>query len=274
MVTAIVRKRAAGAAACVRFLPMGCHVVRAFACACVVLLTLQGCVTPTTSAGAAVVEIVPLANGVWLHRSYYTYPGGTRFPSNGLIVRDGETLTLLDSAWGELATVALLAAIDEQMALPVARAIITHAHGDRIAGADVLEARGITVSAHPLTRRFAIASGLPVPDHALEQLQLPGSSMSFGRIEIFYPGAAHTADNLVAWIGDERVLFGGCALRAAAATSAGNVVDAEPASWLEAIAQMQARYGTAAVVVPGHGDAGGVELLSHTARLVAAAIAD
>ena len=45
------------------------------------------------------VTITALDEGVWLHTSYYTYPSGTRFPSNGLIVKEGNSLTLIDTAW-------------------------------------------------------------------------------------------------------------------------------------------------------------------------------
>ena len=37
---------------------------------------------------AADVELRAISPGVWIHTSYYTYPSGTRFPSNGLVVRE------------------------------------------------------------------------------------------------------------------------------------------------------------------------------------------
>lgn len=220
--------------------------------------------------GAAAIELHALADGVWQHTSHYTYPGGSRFPSNGLIVREGDALTLVDTAWGELATVELLNAVAEQLELPVTRAIITHYHGDRLAGADLLETRGIEVLALPETRRLAAQHGLPIPDTALEGLAEAGSMIRMGELEVFYPGPAHTTDNLVVWLPGAGVLFGGCMVRAASATSAGNTAHGDVVAWHAALVDLAARYAQAAIVVPGHGETGGLELLEHTAGLLLA----
>lgn len=226
------------------------------------------------AAGAATVrspadvEIREVRSGVWVHTSYYTYPGGTRFPANGLIVREGNGLLLVDTAWGEVLTLTLLNQIEAEIHLPVRRAVVSHVHGDRIAGADVLEARGIEVYALPLTQQRAIGEGMPVPDHTLAGLDRPGTSVQFGSVELFYPGPGHAPDNLLVWVPSQRVLFGGCAVRAAASDSLGGVADADMTAWPEAIRQARDRYAKAEVVVPGHGEAGGAELLDHTLALL------
>lgn len=230
------------------------------------LLLLAGCQTP-----GAEIKITRLDEGVWLHTSYYTYPGGTRFPSNGLVVRTGDSLLLVDTAWGELNTVRLLDAIDAQLRLPVSHAVITHGHGDRIGGADVLEAHGITVYAHPITRRLALEYGMPVPDEILPGLSEPGSTAELQGIEILYPGPGHAIDNLVIWLPEQRILFGGCAVRALAASSAGNLAHADLANWSKIIDDLATRYEDAITVVPGHGKVGDQQLLAHTVRLIEAA---
>ncbi|WP_340678236.1 hypothetical protein [Paraglaciecola sp.] len=58
------------------------------------------------------IQITKLDDGVWLHTSFYIYPNGIKFPSNGLIIKEGQNLTLIDTAWGELQTVKLLNAIE------------------------------------------------------------------------------------------------------------------------------------------------------------------
>lgn len=214
------------------------------------------------------VEIRELRSGVWIHTSYYTYPGGVRYPANGLIVREGDGLLLIDTAWGELLTLTLLDQIEASIKLPVRRAIVSHAHGDRIAGADALEARGIPVYALPLTQRRAVGEGMPVPDHSLAGLDTPGASLQFGSVELFYPGPGHAPDNLMVWLPSQRVLFGGCAVRAAAADSLGGIADANMTAWPEAIRLARARYTRAKVVIPGHGEVGGPELLDHTLALL------
>jgi metallo-beta-lactamase class B VIM len=212
-------------------------------------------------------EIREVRPGVWVHTSYYTYPDGTRFPANGLIVREGDGLLLIDTAWGELLTVALLDRIKGEIGLPVRRAVVTHSHYDRVAGTDVLEAHGITVYAHPLTQRRTQGQGMPVAADTLAGLSRPGLSVRLGAVEVFYPGPGHAPDNLMVWVPNQRVLFGGCAVREAASASLGGVADADFAAWPDAIRRARARYAEAEVVVPGHGDVGGAGLLDHTLEL-------
>lgn len=241
----------------------------------VTAISVSSAAVQTTNAAAdaptigipADVEIREVRSGVWVHTSYYTYPGGTRYPANGLIVREGNGLLLIDTAWGELLTRTLLNQIEAKIKLPVRRAVVSHAHGDRIAGADVLEARGIEVYALPLTQQRAVGEGMPVPDHTLAGLDTLGASVQFGPVELFYPGPGHAPDNLMVWVPSQRVLFGGCAVRAAASDSLGGIADANMTAWPEAIRQARARYAKAKVVIPGHGEVGGPELLDHTLAL-------
>jgi metallo-beta-lactamase class B VIM len=214
------------------------------------------------------VELRELVPGVWMHTSYALYPGGVRVPSNGLVIRDGASLLLVDTAWGELLTAALLARVERDLQLPLRRALLTHAHGDRLAGADLLRARGIEVLATPLTRRIALESGLPLPSDTLAGLRIAGSAISLGTVEIFFPGAGHAPDNLMVWIPSARTLYGACAVRAKAASALGNVAHADLARWRVAIERAIAQYPTAAVVVPGHGAPGDVGLLRHTLSLL------
>lgn len=239
-------------------------------------VSLFGCTSPEHSPvrtlpaaaapQAADLQVSELRPGVWLHVSWQTFPDGTRVPSNGLIVRDGDHLLLVDTAWGEALTARLLDWIDANLRLPVTRAVVTHSHHDRIGGSAALLSRGIRISTHPLTRQLASEQGLPIPE-ALAELAEAGSTARVGPAELFYPGPGHTRDNLMVWLPESRVLFGGCAVRAASAKGLGNVAHADTAAWPSSIQRALERYGSAEVVVPGHGDAGGPELLRHTLSL-------
>jgi len=145
--------------------------------------------------------------------------------------------------------------------------VITHFHYDRLAGADVLEADGVEVLAHPLTQRLAISLGTPVPDSTLTALREPGSAVRVGPVEVFYPGPGHAEDNMMVWVPNQRVLFGGCAIRATEASTLGNTMSANVAAWPGAIRRAQARYREVEVVVPGHGAIGGADLLTPTLSL-------
>ncbi len=216
------------------------------------------------------VHIQQLAPGVWLHVSAAEIAPGLVFGSNGLIVRDGDGLILVDPGWGTENTEALLQAIDAQIGLPVRRALSTHFHDDRVHGVELLAARGVEVFATPHTRRLAEAEGNEVPPLALSGLDEPGSVLPWGPVEVMYPGAGHAPDNLVVHVPEAGVLFGGCAVHEASRTSAGNVADADLQAWPESLRRIQARYPEAEVVVPGHGAVGGPELLDSSIRIVEA----
>lgn len=215
------------------------------------------------------VRIFQIDDGIWSHISTQNF-GEVVYPSNGLIVRDGDELLLIDSAWGADSTAALLVAIEKQIGLPVTRAISTHFHDDRVGGVQVLRKAGVETYASDLTRRLAKAEGSEVPAHSLGEFSSSGDVVHFGPVEVFYPGAAHSPDNLVVYVPSARVLFGGCAIHEASRTTAGNVADADLMEWPVSIERIKQRYSEVEVIVPGHGLPGGLELLQHTANIVEA----
>jgi metallo-beta-lactamase class B VIM len=208
-----------------------------------------------------------LKPGVWIHTSRYVFPDGSVIPANGLVVREGSSLVLIDTAWGEMLTAELLDEIQREIKLPVRRAIVTHSHADRLAGADLLRQRGIPVYAHPLTMRRAAAVAISMPTDSLTGLRRPGDAVFVGSVEVFYPGPAHSPDNVMVWVPSSRVLFGGCAVKALD-WNLGNLADADVRRWPDALHRVMARYPKAEVVVPGHGDVGGTDLIGHTLDLL------
>ena len=238
----------------------------------VLVLLLAGCSASGSAPDAGVPASVPPVSlaevrpGVWVHTSWQRLAPDVVFPANGLVLADGDGLLLVDSAWGEDNTVALLDSIDAQIGRPVRRAVVTHFHDDRVSGADVLRARGVDVYATPLTRRLARAEGNAVPEHALDGLAEPGAVVRFGSADVLYPGAGHTADNLV--VHARGVVFGGCSIHEASRTTAGNTADADLAEWPASLRRVRAAFPDADLVVPGHGSVGRAALIEHSIRLV------
>jgi len=211
-----------------------------------------------------------LRPGVWLHRSWSGDPAGERTESNGLVVREDGGVVIVDTAWGNEPTAALLDWIARELKEPVLRVVVTHSHDDRMGGARVVRERAIPLLASPRTVEIAAArSSEPLP-MALAGLD-EGKAVPVGTLEVFHPGPAHAPDNVVVWLPEQRVLFGGCAVKSAEATSLGFTGDANLARWPEAIRRVKQRYPEAAVVVPGHGDPGGPALLDRTTGLLGAA---
>jgi metallo-beta-lactamase class B VIM len=211
-------------------------------------------------------EIRELQPGIWEHTSWYTFPNGIRYPSNGLIVAEDDSVLLIDTAWGVTPTEDLLDWIETELGLPVSAVIATHSHDDRMGGAPILAERGIPLFAHPLSVPLAISKGWPEP-RSIGSLE-PGDAVEFGAVEVFYPGAAHTVDNIMVWLPERRLLVGGCAVKSADATTMGNVTDADLDEWPRSMRRTAEHYPDARLILPGHGDIGGPELLTHTTQLL------
>lgn len=211
-------------------------------------------------------QVYPLADHIWVHRSWASVEG-QRYPANGLIIQHHDKLVLIDTAWGNDATEQLLDWVQSTFGRQPDLAILTHAHADRIAGLPALATNGIPAHVHPETRTLA-KKKYPqeqLPEAITELQRTPSSHLEF--LDVFYPGPAHSPDNIVVWYDDMKLLFGGCAVKSAAATDIHYVEGSDPEQWGTAIRKIQQRFPDARVVVPGHGPVGGEQLLHHTLEL-------
>lgn len=219
------------------------------------------------------VTLSPIADGVWVHTTHYRIPNQPLIASNGLAVVDGQSVTLVDGAWGELATIALIDAVEAETGLEVTRMVVTHHHADRTQGVDAAEREGIEIFTHPDTPGLAARAGWPVPDTSVAGLAEPGSRGRVGRIEIAYPGPGHAPDNIVAYLPDESILYAGCAVRGAGVGTLGNVEDANLSQWRESLQWLKVTYPDTQTVVPGHGKGSGLSLIDGTVALIDAELA-
>lgn len=212
------------------------------------------------------VQVRQIAPGLWVHTTWHTFPGATEpYPANGMLLETADGSVLVDTGWNEAQTETLLAWASVQ-GHPVRRAYLTHAHEDRLGGIPALRRAGVPVHGLALTAELARAAGEPVPD-VLDGLDR--HAVRADGVELFYPGAGHTRDNVVAWFPRQRVIFGGCLVKADTATTVGNVADADVASWPRAVALVRQAYPGVRTVVPGHGAVGGPGALTATEQLIA-----
>ena len=210
------------------------------------------------------VYVQRLAPNVWRHVSFKLLPGLGPVPANGVVVATGDGALVIDTAWNSEQGAVILDWAEKEIG-PVRAVIVTHAHDDRLGGLEESSQRGIPSFALAETSRLAAEAGWPP---IREPIDSGYSLASFGvRGEVYFPGAGHTVDNATVWLEDQRLLVGSCLVRSANATSLGNIEQADLESWPEAIARLQERYPEVLIVVPGHGDPGGPELLSRTREL-------
>lgn len=220
---------------------------------------------PETVQLAPDLEVSRLSETVWMHTTWKEVPEWGRVQSNGLIFVTGNQALLIDTAWGDAPTDSLLAWVRSALGVSIDRAVVTHAHDDRIGGIRVLKNAGITTFANTMTARLATEAGLPQPDSLFtDRIELRIGDLP---VEVYYPGAGHTPDNVVVWLPSEKLLFGGCLVKEKGSSSLGNLSDAVVTDWPDTMRRLIARYGDAEVVVTSHGPVGDKSLLTHTLAL-------
>lgn len=210
--------------------------------------------------------VIRLADGVYAVLGD-TGRGSEGRPNAGLVVTPNGVV-VIDALATPAEGRALLRTIRTITPRPIRWLILTHHHPDHTFGAVVLVRAGATVIAHPdrhmqasmegddamvsdwtgamglrEMQGFAFADTPDVPVTGDTTFHLGGRA-----IEVYHPGAAHTAGDLVIWLPRERVMFAGDLLVEDGVTM---VVDGSSSALLAALDRI-GRLDPA-VVVPGHG---------------------
>jgi metallo-beta-lactamase class B len=214
------------------------------------------------------VEILPLAPGVWQHITYQKMEKWGMVPANGLVVVDDGHAALIDTPWTPEQTALLLDWVERELKAKAEIAIVGHSHVDCLGGLHEVHRRGMRSIGLERTRELALKAGVEAPKETF----VGSTRLAVGglELELFHPGAGHTVDNIVTWIPGKKVLFGGCFVKPVDARSLGNIEESDLAAWPASLANLKKRFSDAKIIVPGHGDAGGWELVENTLRLLSA----
>ncbi|MCU0457885.1 MAG: subclass B1 metallo-beta-lactamase [Bacteroidales bacterium] len=210
-------------------------------------------------------ELIRISENALIHVSYTVLPGYGRVPANGLVYTDRHKAYLFDTPWNDSLTELLVSFLEDEMGLRIEGFVPNHWHEDCMGGLGYLKSRKVNSYSGRLTREIAMAKNLPVPDHAF----IDSLTLNHGRREIicYFPGAAHSMDNIVVWIPSERILFPGCICKSADSRDLGNTADGDTDAYASTVEWIIRKFPGAETVIPGHGSHGGPELLNHTLDL-------
>ena len=226
-----------------------------------------------------------IAEGIYVH----TYDN-----SNGIIVVNNGEAIIISTPPSDNATLKLINWTNENLKAKIIGYVIDMWHPDGMEGLDVVQKLGIKSYSSELTRTIAKEKELPVPDIGFDsKLEL---KVGNEKLICRYFGPAHTSDGIIVWIPKEKILFGGNGIRNYNGW-VGNIADAnldewsktiEPMfgfkmgtfgeswkvsfnsnlnEWSKTIEKVKEEYGSAKIVIPGHGKYGGPELLDYTINL-------
>jgi len=213
------------------------------------------------------IELIKISGDAYIHVSYTNLPQYGRIGANGLLLTDKNEAFLFDSPWTDTQTRQLLTWLNDSLRVAITGFVPNHWHGDCMGGLGYLKKQHIPSYANQTTIDIARKEGLPVPENGFkDSLELHLSSKL---IKCYYLGAAHSIDNIVVWIPSEKILFAGCMVKSMDSKNLGNTADGDLKAYPVTIGRLMEKFQDAKMVIPGHGQAGGFELIRHTLELSA-----
>lgn len=211
-------------------------------------------------------KLIKLADNIYQHISYKNVGSYGMVGASGLVVLDGDNAHIIDTPWTVRDTKRLVAWI-ESKDLTLKSAVVTHFHEDASGGLSFLNSLKIKTYATTLTNQLLNAKQREKSSHEINNNEFEILS---NKIEIFYPGAGHSQDNIVVWLTEEKILFGGCFVKSINSKGLGYIGNASVKDWPISIENVINKYPNVERVVPGHGKIGDISLLRHTAQLALA----
>lgn len=210
-------------------------------------------------------QLVKLTGNTMQYIATTNLPNYGRVAANGLVLVGNKKALLVNTPWNNDQTKLLYAYLAKQ-GIEVEHAVVTHWHADCLGGLGYLQQKFILSTSGERTYETSRQKNLPLAFIRFKD------TLTFNfqgiPVECFYPGPGHTADNIVVNLPSEKILFGGCLIKDAAAKGLGNLADADVKSWPASLANTKKHFPNAAIVVPGHGKSGNTTLIDHTLQLL------
>jgi metallo-beta-lactamase class B len=206
-------------------------------------------------------RIEKITENTYLHVSYIMYQG-SKVDCNGLVYIKNQEAIIADTPNDSLASEELIHWLEKDLNVKVKAVVGTHFHSDCLGGLGAFKRNGIPSYVSTQTQKLSVAEGMNQADYTFENQK----SFLKGAIAFRYFGAGHTADNIVAYVPSEKLLFGGCLIKTLNA-SKGYLGDANLASWPNTVQKIKKEYPDLKHVIPGHGAIGGRDLFDYTIEL-------
>lgn len=230
-------------------------------------LIFTGC-SPTESTNikykSSSLIITALTPTVYVHTTYLEIPNYGKFACNGMIFQNGDEAIIFDTPSSDTVSLELIEWVESELNSKVKAVVINHFHNDCMGGLKAFHDHDIASYANNSTLKLVQQKG-----GAQIQNGFDGSLIiNLGNKKVVneFLGEAHSKDNIVSYVMDEKVLFGGCMVKSVGAKK-GNLEDANTTEWPKTVANIKAKYDDLQWVIPGHGDPGGTELLDYTIEL-------
>lgn len=214
--------------------------------------------------------------------------------SNSLILKASDNeIVLIDTPYNVKATSLMMNWINNNLKPNKITAINTGFHIDNLGGNQLLRELNIDIYGADRTCTLVDERGQQTQQQLIswltpeqEQIKRVFESMTFVKpnkiykieeglllnignlsIEVYFPGESHSPDNVVVYIKELKLLFGGCMVKSLSSNNLGFTGDANLSEWPKSLKKVQEKFPFATLVIPHHGRWGNNELIEHTIQL-------
>jgi metallo-beta-lactamase class B len=210
-------------------------------------------------------NISHLTGDYYIYTTYGSYRDNP-VPSNSMYLVTPAGAVLFDTPWDSTQFQPLLDSIRSRHQMDVVMCIATHFHADRTAGLEYYGRKGIKTYTTKQTDELSRIHN----EKRAAFLIYHDTSFTIGRhtFQTYFGGAGHTPDNIVVWIENEKILYGGCLVKSVEAEDLGNLSDANVKEWTSTIENIQRKFKTPKYIIPGHLDWNSTGSLTHTLNLI------
>jgi len=208
--------------------------------------------------------IEQLTEHTYRHLSYLQTESFGKVGCNGMIVADEGEAIVYDTPVDSAVSIELINWIESELKSKIVAIVPTHFHTDCLGGLSAFHAREIPSYANNLTITLARFNGSNLPQNGFDNRYEHSVGKKTVISEFF--GAGHTLDNIIGYLPDEGVIFGGCLIKSLKAGK-GNLADADTTTWSATALAIKKKYPDAKVIIPGHGKVGDQSLLDYTSAM-------
>lgn len=210
--------------------------------------------------------IKKLSNHIYQHISFLNTKDFGRVACNGMLVVNENQGVTFDTPVNNESSLELIRFARVKLKTSIIAVVPTHFHEDCIGGIQEFNSLNIPIYASIQTVQLLHQNSNILTDSIINFDTYLSLKIGSKLVKAEYFGAGHTKDNVVGFFPEGQVLFGGCLLKSLG-SSKGFLGDANTTEWPETIKKIKSRYPNIRIVIPGHGEVGGAELLDYTIQL-------
>lgn len=194
-------------------------------------------------------KIDKLNDHMYVYTTYQEFKG-VQYSSNAMYVLTTNGAILIDTPWDKEQYEPLVNHIQKEHNKQVKWVITTHFHEDRSGGLDYFNKLGAKTFTYSLTNEILKERNEPQAKQSIDaehHFIVEGETLS-----VHFLGEGHSKDNTVIWFPKEKVLYGGCLIKSAEATTIGNIEDGNVQAWPKTIEAVKQKFHDAQYIIPGH----------------------